>query len=72
MTKKQILKLNFDKELKQLQIKEIDELIKEYNNLIFDKNKVKEIKDKYQILYLEMKNKYNNSVLETLNNKNRF
>lgn len=65
-------KLQYDKELKELQIKEIDELINEYNRLIFDKDNITLIKNNYKIKYLELKNKFNNSQIEKLKNPNRF
>lgn len=65
-------KLQYDKELKELQIKEIDELINEYNRPIFDKDNITLIKNNYKIKYLELKNKFNNSQIEKLKNPNRF
>ena len=65
-------KLQYDKELKELQIKEIDELMNEYKRPIFDKDNITLIKNNYKIKYLELKNKFNNSQIEKLKNPNRF
>ena len=48
-------KLQYDKELKELQIKEIDELMNEYKRPIFDKDNITLIKNNYKIKYLELK-----------------
>lgn len=65
-------KLQYDKELKELQIKEIDELMNEYKRPIFDKDNITLIKNNYKIKYLELKNKFNNDQIEKLKNPNRF
>ena len=65
-------KLQYDKELKELQIKEIDELMNEYKRPIFDKDNITLIKNNYKIKYLELKNKFNNNQIENLKNPNRF
>ena len=44
-------KLQYDRELKELQIKEIDELMKEYQRPIFDKDNIILIKNNYKIKY---------------------
>lgn len=65
-------KLQYDKELKELQIKEIDELINEYNRPIFDKDNITLIKNNYKIKYLELKNNFNNDMIDKLKNPGRF
>ena len=65
-------KLQYDKELKELQIKEIDELMNEYKRPIFDKDNITLIKNNYKIKYLELKNKFNNDQIDKLKNPNRF
>ena len=65
-------KLQYDKELKELQIKEIDELMKEYQRPIFDKDNIILIKNNYKIKYLELKNKFNNETINKLKNPGRF
>ena len=65
-------KLQYDKELKELQIKEIDELMNEYKRPIFDKDNITLIKNNYKIKYLELKNKFNNDMIDKLKNPNRF
>ena len=65
-------KLQYDKELKELQIKEIDELMNEYKRPIFDKDNITLIKNNYKIKYLELKNKFNKDQIEKLKNPNRF
>ena len=59
-------KLQYDRELKELQIKEIDELMKEYQRPIFDKDNIILIKNNYKIKYLELKNKFNNQTINAL------
>mgnify|MGYP004649824281 FL=1 len=59
-------KLQYDKELKELQIKEIDELMNEYKRPIFDKDNITLIKNNYKIKYLELKNKFNNDMIDKL------
>lgn len=65
-------KLQYDKELKELQIKEIDELMNEYKRPIFDKDNITLIKNNYKIKYLELKNKFNNDMIDKLKNPGRF
>ena len=65
-------KLQYDRELKELQIKEIDELMKEYQRPIFDKDNIILIKNNYKIKYLELKNKFNNETINKLKNPGRF
>ena len=65
-------KLQYDRELKELQIKEIDELMNEYQRPIFDKDNITLIKNNYKIKYLELKNKFNNDMIDKLKNPNRF
>ena len=65
-------KLQYDKELKELQIKEIDELMNEYKRPIFDKDNIILIKNNYKIKYLELKNKFNNETINKLKNPGRF
>lgn len=65
-------KLQYDKELKELQIKEIDELMNEYKRPIFDKDNITLIKNNYKIKYLELKNKFNNDQIDKLKNPGRF
>ena len=65
-------KLQYDRELKELQIKEIDELMKEYQRPIFDKDNIILIKNNYKIKYLELKNKFNNETINKLKNPRRF
>ena len=65
-------KLQYDRELKELQIKEIDELMKEYQRPIFDKDNIILIKNNYKIKYLELKNKFNNEIINKLKTPNRF
>ena len=65
-------KLQYDRELKELQIKEIDELMNEYKRPIFDKDNITLIKNNYKIKYLELKNKFNNDMIDKLKNPNRF
>ena len=65
-------KLQYDRELKELQIKEIDELMNEYKRPIFDKDNITLIKNNYKIKYLELKNKFNNDQIEKLKNPGRF
>ena len=65
-------KLQYDKELKELQIKEIDELMNEYKRPIVDKDNITLIKNNYKIKYLELKNKFNNDMIDKLKNPNRF
>ena len=65
-------KLQYDRELKELQIKEIDELMKEYQRPIFDKDNIILIKNNYKIKYLELKNEFNNQIINKLKTPNRF
>ena len=65
-------KLQYDRELKELQIKEIDELMNEYKRPIFDKDNIILIKNNYKIKYLELKNKFNNETINKLKNPGRF
>ena len=65
-------KLQYDRELKELQIKEIDELMKEYQRPIFDKDNIILIKNNYKIKYLALKNKFNNEIINKLKTPNRF
>ena len=69
---KNLNKLQYDRELKELQIKEIDELMKEYQRPIFDKDNIILIKNNYKIKYLELKNKFNNEIINKLKTPNRF
>ena len=55
-----------------IQIKEIDELMNEYKRPIFDKDNITLIKNNYKIKYLELKNKFNNDMIDKLKNPNRF
>lgn len=67
-----LAKLQYDRELKELQIKEIDELMNEYKRPIFDKDNIILIKNNYKIKYLELKNKFNNETINKLKNPGRF
>ena len=65
-------KLQYNRELKESQIKEIDELMNEYKRPIFDKDNIILIKNNYKIKYLELKNKFNNQTINALKKPNRF
>ena len=65
-------KLQYNRELKELQINEIDELTNEYKRPIFDKDNITLIKNNYKIKYLELKNKFNNQTINALKKPNRF